>query len=138
MGGRNALPRIVFLSSGEFFIEYRFDRDVGGGKRARWTGSARVRRVTNEYVAFFVDNLGNARTYEVTIDGSTWMFIGKFERATQPRGLLSRTVQNQQLMFQKKRFGNDRAGTARGDGSDRCYDQMSDQEEQIPHTGNDD
>jgi hypothetical protein len=36
----------------------------------------------DEYFAFFVDNLGNARTYEVTIDGSTWMFIGKFERAT--------------------------------------------------------
>jgi hypothetical protein len=54
----------------------------------------------------------------------------------QRRGLLSRTVQNQKLMRQKKRFGNDCAGTAGSDGPDRCYDQMSYQEEQsrIPKT----
>ena len=41
-------------------------------------------------------------------------------------------------MLQKKRFGNDGAGTAWGDGPDRCYDQMSYEDEPIPHTANDD
>ena len=67
---------------GEFFIEYRFDRDVGGGKRHAGVGLLGYDESRDEYFAFFVDNLGNARTYEVTFDGSTWMFIGKFERAT--------------------------------------------------------
>jgi hypothetical protein len=59
-------------------------------------------------------------------------------QGAQPRGLLSRTVQDQQLMLQEKRFGNDGAGTAWGDGPDRCYDQMSYEDEPIPHTANDD
>jgi len=41
-------------------------------------------------------------------------------------------------MLQKKRFGNDCAGTARSDGPDRCYDQMSYQDEPIPHAANHD
>ena len=41
-------------------------------------------------------------------------------------------------MLQKKRFGNDRAGTAGGHGSDRRDDQMSHQDEPIPHAANDD
>lgn len=40
-------------------------------------------------------------------------------------------------MLQKKRFGNDGTGAAWGDGPDRCYDQMSYQEKQVPHTAND-
>jgi hypothetical protein len=67
---------------GEFFIEYRFDRDVGGGKKHAGLGLIGYDAARDEYFAFFVDNLGNPRTYEVTLDGSTWMFIGKFERAT--------------------------------------------------------
>jgi hypothetical protein len=65
---------------GEFFIEYRFDRDVGDNKHAG-VGLIGYDEARDEYFAFFVDNLGNARTYQVTIDGSTWMFIGKWERA---------------------------------------------------------
>ena len=41
-------------------------------------------------------------------------------------------------MLQKKRFGNDRAGTAGGHGSDRRDDQMSHQDKPIPHTKDDD
>ena len=41
-------------------------------------------------------------------------------------------------MLQKKRFGNDCAGTAGSHGSDRRDDQMSHQDEPIPHTANDD
>jgi hypothetical protein len=67
--------------SGEFFIEYRFDRDVGDSKHAG-VGVIGYDEGRDEYFAFFVDNLGNARTYEVTIDDSTWAFIGKWERAT--------------------------------------------------------
>jgi hypothetical protein len=41
-------------------------------------------------------------------------------------------------MLQKKRFGNDCAGTAGSHGSDRRDDQVSHQDEPIPHTANDD
>jgi hypothetical protein len=47
------------------------------------------------------------------------------------------STRNQQLMLQKKRFGNDCAGTAGSHGSDRRDDQMSHQDEPIPHTAND-
>lgn len=66
---------------GEFFIEYHFDRDVGGDKHAG-AGVIGYDEARGEYFAFFVDNMGYARTYEVTIDGRTWTFIGKWERAT--------------------------------------------------------
>jgi hypothetical protein len=66
---------------GEFFIEYRFDRDVGGGKKHAGVDLLGYDEARDEYFPFFVDNLGNARTYEVTIDDSTWTFIGKWERA---------------------------------------------------------
>ncbi len=41
-------------------------------------------------------------------------------------------------MLQKKRFGYDCAGTAGSHGSDRRDDEMSHQDEPIPHTANDD
>lgn len=66
---------------GEFFIEYRFDRDIGGSKHAG-VGLIGYDEARDEYIGFFVDNMGYARTYEVTIEGSTWTFIGKWERAT--------------------------------------------------------
>lgn len=59
-------------------------------------------------------------------------------QGAQSRCLLSRSIQDQQLMLQKKRFGNDCAGTAGSRGSDRRDDQMSHQDEPIPHTANDD
>jgi len=40
-------------------------------------------------------------------------------------------------MLQEKRFGNDCASTARSDGPNSSYDQMSYQDEPIPHTAND-
>jgi hypothetical protein len=67
---------------GEFFIEYRFERDVGGGSKHAGVGVIGYDEARGEYFAFFVDNMGYARTYEVTIDGSAWTLIGKFERAT--------------------------------------------------------
>jgi Protein of unknown function (DUF1579) len=66
---------------GEFFVEYRFDRDVGDSKHAG-VGLIGYDEARDEYFAFFVDNLGNARTYEVWVEGWTWTFIGKWERAT--------------------------------------------------------
>ena len=39
-------------------------------------------------------------------------------------------------MLQEKRFGNDGAGTAWGEGADRCHDQKSYEDEPIPHTAN--
>jgi len=59
-------------------------------------------------------------------------------QGAQLRCLLSRSIQDQQLMLQKKRFGNDCAGTAGSHGSDRRDHQMSHQNEPIPHTANDD
>jgi hypothetical protein len=41
-------------------------------------------------------------------------------------------------MLQKKRFGDDCAGTAGSHGPDRRDDQMSYQDEPIPHPANDD
>jgi hypothetical protein len=41
-------------------------------------------------------------------------------------------------MLQKKRFGDDCAGTAGSHGPDRRDDQMNYQDEPIPHTANDD
>jgi hypothetical protein len=41
-------------------------------------------------------------------------------------------------MLQKKRLGDDCAGTAGSHGPDRRDDQMSHQDEPIPHTANDD
>jgi hypothetical protein len=41
-------------------------------------------------------------------------------------------------MLQKKRFGNDCAGTARSHGPENRDDQVSHQDEPIPHAGNDD
>src|SRR5579862_5632340 len=49
------------------------------------------------------------------------------------RCLLSSSVQDQQLMLQKKRFGDDCAGTPRSHSPDRRDDEMSDQDEPIPH-----
>ena len=66
---------------GEFFIEYRFDRDVGG-KRHAGLGLLGYDESRDEYFAFFNDNLGKTHTNKKTIDSSTWTFIGKFERAT--------------------------------------------------------
>lgn len=66
---------------GEFFIEYHFDRDVGGSQHAG-AGLIGYDEARGEYFAFVVDNMGYARTYEVTIEGATWTFIGKWERAT--------------------------------------------------------
>lgn len=56
----------------------------------------------------------------------------------EPRRLLSRSIQDQQLMFQKKRFDNDCAGTARRRGPDRRDNEMSYQDEPIPHAVNND
>jgi hypothetical protein len=67
---------------GQFFIEYRFDRDVGKGQKHAGRGLLGYDEARDEYFAFFVDNMGNVRTYEVTIEGSTWTLIGKWERAT--------------------------------------------------------
>ena len=69
---------------------------------------------------------------------STALRPNRTRSKAQPRGLLSRTVQDQHLMLQQKRFGNDGAGTAWGEGPDRCYAQMSYEDEPIPHTANDD
>ncbi len=41
-------------------------------------------------------------------------------------------------MLQKKRYGDDCAGTAGSHGPDRRGDQISHQDEPIPHTANDD
>jgi len=57
-------------------------------------------------------------------------------QGAQLRCLLSRSIQDQQLMLHKKRFGDDCTGTARSHGPDRRDDQMSDQDEPIPHTAN--
>jgi hypothetical protein len=51
----------------------------------------------------------------------------------QRRCLLSSSVQDQQLMLQKKRFGDDCAGTPRSHSPDGRDDEMSDQDEPIPH-----
>ena len=59
-------------------------------------------------------------------------------QCAEPRRLLSRSIQDQQLMLQKKRLGDDCAGTAGSHGSDRRDDQMSHQDEPIPHTANND
>ena len=47
-------------------------------------------------------------------------------QGAQLRCLLSRSIQDQQLMLQKKRFGNDRAGTAGSHGSDSSSKLTSD------------
>jgi hypothetical protein len=54
------------------------------------------------------------------------------------RRLLSRSIQDQQLLLQEKRFGDDGAGTARTHDPDRRDDQVSHQNEPIAHTANDD
>jgi hypothetical protein len=41
-------------------------------------------------------------------------------------------------MLQKKRFGNDRAGTSRSHDPDNCDDQVSQQDKPIAHAANDD
>ena len=56
----------------------------------------------------------------------------------QPRRLLSRTIQNQQLVFQKQGFGDDCAGTARDHDPDCRDNEMSDQDQPIPHAVNND
>ena len=65
---------------GEFFIEYRFDRDIGHNKHTG-VGLIGYDDARDEYFALIVDNMGNSRAYELTIDGSAWTFIGKWERA---------------------------------------------------------
>jgi hypothetical protein len=59
-------------------------------------------------------------------------------QGAQLRCLLSRSIQDQQPMLQKKRFGDDYAGTAGSHGPDRRDDEMSYRDEPIPHTANDD
>jgi Protein of unknown function (DUF1579) len=82
--GANGVMRCLESYSwlpGEFFIEYRFDRDVGGNKHAG-AGLIGYDEARDRYFAFFVDNMGYARTYEMTIEGPTWTLTGKWERAT--------------------------------------------------------
>lgn len=66
---------------GEYFVEYRFDRDVGANKHDG-VGVIGYDDTRDAYFAFFVDNMGYARTYEVTIRDSTWTFVGRWERGT--------------------------------------------------------
>jgi hypothetical protein len=66
---------------GKFFIIYRFDRQIGAQDQHGFgvIGFDVDRRA---HFAYFVDNMGYARTYDVHIDGSKWAFIGNWERAT--------------------------------------------------------
>ena len=79
-GGMRCLESYSWIS-GEFFIEYRFDRDVDHNKHVG-VGLIGYDEARQEYFGFFVDNMGYARTYHLMIEGSTWTFIGKWERAT--------------------------------------------------------
>jgi len=58
--------------------------------------------------------------------------------ATERRCFPARSIQDQQLMLQKKRFGDDRAGTSRSHDPDDRDDQVSHQDEPIAHAPNDD
>lgn len=60
------------------------------------------------------------------------------DQCAERRRLHSRSVQNQQLMLQKARFGDDCAGTGRGHGPDRRDNEMSHQGEPIPQAANND
>jgi hypothetical protein len=46
-------------------------------------------------------------------------------QGTERRGSLTRSIQDQQLMLQKERFGDDRAGTSRSHGPNSRDDQVS-------------
>ena len=66
---------------GKFFIVYRFDRQIGAQSHQ---GAGIIGFDTDRcaHFAYFVDNMGFARTYDVHIDGNKWAFIGHWERAS--------------------------------------------------------
>jgi hypothetical protein len=66
---------------GQFFIEYHFDRQIGQNTH-RGTGLIGYDPSRGGYFAYFVDNAGYARSYDLEIDGSQWKFSGRWERAT--------------------------------------------------------
>jgi hypothetical protein len=59
-------------------------------------------------------------------------------QGTERRCFSARSIQDQQLMLQKKRFGDDRAGTSRSHDPDDRDDQVSHKDEPIAHAPNDD
>lgn len=65
---------------GKFFIHYRFDRQIGA-REHRGVGIIGYDNARRGHFAYFVDNMGYARMYDVHIDGRKWAFIGNFERA---------------------------------------------------------
>jgi len=67
---------------GKFFVLYRFDRQIGA-QRHKGTGILGYDTNRNSHFAYFVDNMGFARTYDLRIDDNKWSFVGTWERATQ-------------------------------------------------------
>ena len=66
---------------GRFFVIYRFDRQIGAHDHHGF-GVIGFDAERHAHFAYFVDNMGYARTYDVHIDGNKWAFIGKWERAS--------------------------------------------------------
>ena len=66
---------------GRFFVVYRFDRQIGAHDH-HGVGVIGFDVTRRAHFAYFVDNMGFARTYEVHIDGTKWALIGKWERAS--------------------------------------------------------
>ena len=57
-------------------------------------------------------------------------------QGTQRRCFPARSIKDQQLMLEKKRFGDDGAGTSRSHDLDDRDDQVSHQDEPIAHAAN--
>ena len=71
----------VFLPGG-FFLLGHWDRRIGADGRHIGMTTIRYDPATGVYTASNIDNMGYARTYQVTPHDDVWSFSGEWERAT--------------------------------------------------------
>lgn len=65
---------------GKFFVAYKFERQIGA-QQHKGTGIIGFDPKRGGHFAYFVDNMGFARMYDLGIDEKKWTLTGTWERA---------------------------------------------------------
>ena len=78
---RMACTETYEWAPGHYFIVYRFDRQIGAQKH-QGNGLIGYDDTRRAHFAYFVDNMGYSRAYDLHIENNRWIFSGQWERAT--------------------------------------------------------